>query len=306
MTYFDGQRASTQGERYLVLCPRFGLANRLQALASAQIAANITKRKLVLAWETQAKHMPALFEDLFTNDFPRPERVSMPTAVSRYLLDVEDGNREKPSFDGIWTDKSDVIHLETFSHFLPDRYLPVMARFYRSLEPVRQVRDMLDVGLEACAMKIGVHYRSFLTPGDAGYVVGFWSETCFIDAVEKVIVDQVLSKKDTSAASEIGLVVTSDRPESRIKIEHALADRLRTRGERVRVLGLSIDHVDRDSVEAQRESLAEWLLLGRTDIVIGTNQSTFSEEAARLTTHGHKISVGPLAYPRRRHNLNGD
>lgn len=306
MTYFDDRRASTQAERCLVLCPRFGLANRLQALASAQIAAKITKRKLVLAWEAQAKHMPALFEDLFTNDFPRPGRADLPTVVSRYLRDVEDGNREKPSFDGIWTDESDVIHLDTFSHFLPDRYLPMMARFYRSLEPVRQVRDMLDVGLEAYARKIGVHYRSFLTPGDAGYVLGFWSETCFIDAVEEVIVDQVLSKKDMSTASEIGLVVTSDRPESRMKIERALADRLRTRGERVRIVSLNIDHVDRDSIKAQRESLAEWLLLSRTDIVIGTNQSTFSEEAARLTTHGHKISVGPIAYPRRRYELNRD
>ena len=54
--------------------------------------------------------------------------------------------------------------------------------------------------------------------------------------------------------------------------------------------------IDRSTVLGTQNALIDWYLLGATEYIIGTFQSSFSEEASLLTTQTKKINIGDPAY----------
>jgi hypothetical protein len=49
-------------------------------------------------------------------------------------------------------------------------------------------------------------------------------------------------------------------------------------------------------VLGQQSALVDWFLLGETNYIIGTHQSSFSDEAAYLTKQLRKDNTGGTAY----------
>jgi len=54
--------------------------------------------------------------------------------------------------------------------------------------------------------------------------------------------------------------------------------------------------IERKTIEGQQNALIEWFLLGSTEYIIGTYQSSFSDEAAYLTTQRRKVDLGGAVY----------
>ncbi|MBP6219438.1 MAG: hypothetical protein KA436_12715 [Oligoflexales bacterium] len=299
---------SENGDRFFVVRPRYGLANRLKALAAASAVANQTKRKLVVVWQEEVGHMVANFNDLFQNHFPDIEDSGLSKActlelmksstpgkgkhISRYVM--EDLGKITPPFAESLEDQSDVIYFEGYHNLLSEDWGPKITDFYRTLSPTADVNNGAKVADESCFRKIGVHYRSFAGPVD--YNAKKWNREAFIEALQKNIEKEVIESRKVKEANLCFLVI-SDQESSREIIKHSLADHFAKMGSRnVKFLDPDLPDADRDSVAGQQQGLAEWLMLSRMDYIIGTNGSSFSDEAARLTTFGKKIPLGPSAF----------
>jgi hypothetical protein len=63
-----------------------------------------------------------------------------------------------------------------------------------------------------------------------------------------------------------------------------------------RVISSGILKTGRQTKKEIRDAVADWFLLGATDFIIGTYQSSFSDEAALLTSSQRKINIGPSNY----------
>lgn len=104
--------------------------------------------------------------------------------------------------------------------------------------------------------------------------------------------EEQIKKLGIKITNKSCIFVASDNQKNRQYIENTLNKKYN-----VKVFDLNLKQVERDSVKGLQDALTEWLLLGSMDYLFGSNGSTFSDEAGRLTTFGRKISIGTLAFP---------
>ena len=292
--------------------PRFGFGNRIQSIAAGVSVAKHTNRKLILAWEKQEERnqMPVLFSDLFLNKLETLENSDLPPGcksitalrkascdrqpVSRYVMQNNDARSTIPPKEGIMEDHRNIVLVdEAFWRFAPQNLEGEFGAFYRELKAVPAIEDKLKFDLQKCEIKFGVHYRTFTSNGD--WAGKKWDEHLFIEEVSQEMRKVLKTKAKLKHAC---IAVVSDRPELRNIIETGIKADFEKQMKAVSLefYGLKHNSSDRGTKEAQETAVAEWLLIGRTDYLFGTNASTFSDEAGRMTTHGAKISIGPDPY----------
>lgn len=294
------------GTRYLVVKPKSGFGNRIQAVASANAWAARLNRKLIIDWQVEDAHMPATWSELFRapsidlleenravgqcgRDFLYKREGGKHGKISRYIQKLP--GMLEPSIDELESDQTPVAVIFHAESRMPSKNFPEqkaqIASFYKSLVPVPEVSQKVNAVLaqqQRCDTKIGIHFRNFSTRGD-------WTGVAtpvekFLDHTKREITDRKISLSSKSC-----LYVASDDPEKRKEIEDNL---VAAYGAKLFRLGLS--EVERDTVSGQRDALIEWFTLGKMDFLFGSDGSTLSDEAGRLTTHGAKISVGDAAY----------
>jgi len=308
----------SSGERYVVVSSKSGFGNRLQAVASAYAWAELTGRKLVIDWQVEKKHMPALWHELFkapkldtletnadfsnkctkdallyryhpNNSFTSSAHHGTP-GVSQYRQNLP--GELNPAVENLKVDNNPIAYFFVLESRMPSDKFPeqkdVIRKFYNMLKPVDSVQKEIDAVLakHSCDIKLGFHFRSFATAADLD-----WSGTAtpvdsFLTEVENQIKKMGLKVSDKSC-----IFVASDSPKYRNYIEEALKKIYNAQ-----VLSLNLKQVERDTVKGQQDALVEWYLLASMNYLFGSNESTFSDEAGRLTTHGKKISIGPPAY----------
>lgn len=307
----------SSGQRYLVMSPKSGFGNRLQAVASAAAWAEKTDRKLIIDWQRENKHMPALWNDLFkspkldtleTNaDFDN--KCTKDALLYRYLPDntftssVRHGtpgvSQYRQIIPGIYyppvedlkVDRNPIAYFFKLESRMPSDTFPhqdKIQKFYKTLEPVDSVKKEINSVLaqHVCDTKLGFHFRSFATPADLE-----WSGTATPVDTFLADVDTRLKKLGVKLSNKSCIFVASDSPKYRQYIEEKLKNKYNTK-----LLSLNLKQVERDTVRGQQDALVEWYLLASMDYLFGSNESSFSDEAGRLTAHGKKISIGPPAY----------
>lgn len=298
------------GEKYLIVRTRSGLGNRIQAAASATFWAKLTNRKLLLDWEPQEKHMPVSYDQLFTS--PKIASLKANSVFSpectKALLEI--GDEQQKSIEGMkWykqisPGKYEPPITSLLVDSTPVAFLwPVEARmaapvnfnqreairdFYKSLVPVEPVSQrVVDVlNQKTCDNKIGIHFRTFATKGDVGFHGKPTAVQEFITDIKNKITELKIPVNSGSC-----LYVASDDLKQRKFVEDEFK-----KDYGLKVLKMDLSQVERDTLAGQLDALVEFFLLGSMDYVFGSEGSTFSDEAGRLTTRGTKISVGVRAY----------
>ena len=273
-------------DKYLVLSlgANTGMANRIKAIMSALVEAELAGRKVCLAWEIN-HDMVAGFDDLFVSDIPLLYNFAVldkKTLIFRFPYEQTD--QDEPV---IISSASDVVLINSCKTFR-DRnvnfkdFLKLYLKHLKSLKPVKDVSDEVDRFI-ASNFKgkdvVGVHFRSWSAGvGDAHW--NFKSEDIseFFKEMDK----------ELNQNPEAFFFVTADDK----KLKDQFVERY---GNKIILSGIPV--IARDTVESQKYGLFEWLLLGKTRFIIGTTLSTFSDEAALLTAEQRKINIGASQFP---------
>jgi hypothetical protein len=259
--------------RALVSYPKYGLANRLRAIASAKIFAEHTGRKLFVNW-APSKQCNVRWEELFITPLdPYP----LPSSSFQVGIDLYDDDIDPDSFSReipplLALNRSDVVAVRCCQNFqLPEMtaeaYAAAKSFFYRSLQPVEAVQkavsDMHRRYFEGHNV-VGIHIRrtdhlsfdwrdhELLCPTDL-----------FIEAMERIL------KTDPETKFFLS---TDDKEEEKLIMR--------------RFPGAVIVHekeeVRRDTKGGMQDALIDWLLLSSTSRIIGSYRSSFNREAAAV------------------------
>jgi hypothetical protein len=273
--------------RALVLYPQYGLANRLQTLASGKILADYTGRKLFVNWVPNRELCNAEWEDIFSNEV---EAYPLPVSRFRAGVDLYDGTGIKIYDDGstdndfywdmpqaVSCNKSDVVAVKSWQNFQPrgittEAYRAAKSFFYRSLEPVETVRNTVNniheryfEGHEVVGVHIRMTDHLYWAKKDPALI----SPTdLFIDRMERIL--------ETSPGTRFFLATDDKKAENRI---------MRLFQGSVIVYEKEAYHDEaaaRDTKWGVQEALVDWLLLSKTSRIIGSYASSFSREAGMV------------------------
>lgn len=291
-------------DRYLVVTPFAGTTNRLRVIASAEILAKITDRKLVIDWTLFAGEMPSPWKNLFRNPstmFEDSNLISEGCSLARIKSAKANdpviknlGNLNKASFQqrmgDITEDKEPIVYFGTSLNFRPntkyisyDDYNAQYRDFYKNLklpnfDAKKEIEDFKKKYFDG-KYPIGVHYRAWNMSKQDHYVKNDPENRYigkFIEEMKKALAQ--------NQGKDVVFYLSSDDPKVKAKLmaEPALKNKIVTRN----------NVVERDTNQGQLSALVDWFLLGATNYIIGTYQSSFSDEAAHLTTLNKKISIG--------------
>ena len=269
---------------YLVIRPEGGLANRLHGIASAYVLAKQTNRKLILDWR-QEDVFQADFSDLFNSIFPRLNDLFEQTDVTPESL--ENLDVENPDFES-QIDEGKNYFIVTWVNFIQksirfEDFLVKYRGFYDSLE----LKPHTNTFLSEFALRnnfengkvVGVHIRSWNQSNDgARSSIGDPNNT-----MSEVI---RLMQKEIEADSTVRFFVATDNV--------GLTRRLVAQFGPERIMSYSEQEVRRSTLEDLERCLVEFKLLTKTNHILGTYQSSFSDEAALLTKTGRKLNFGPV------------
>ncbi len=268
-------------DKYLVLSfgARTGMANRIKSTVSALVSAELTGRKVCLAWPIN-DDMVAGFDDLFINDIPLLYNFA-PLTKKRLIFrfPYEQTNQYEPR---IASSTSDVVLMDSYKTFR-DRdikfkdFFALYLKHLKSLKPVKDISE--DVNRFAARNfngkdVVGIHFRSWSAGvGDESWNLKSENISEFFKEMDK----------ELKQNPEVFFFVTADDKKLKDKFVEQYGDKIILSG---------IPVIARNTVESQKYGLFEWLLLGKTRFIIGTTLSTFSDEAALLTIEQRKINIG--------------
>jgi len=257
----------------LVLYPKYGLANRLRALASAKILADYVGRKLFVTWYP-SKECNIEWEELFVNKI---ERYPFPLSSFQAGTDLYDDHNNADDFywdmpRSLICNNSDVVAVHTCLNFQPEdmtkeAYNSAKSFFYGSLQPVhdveRTVRDIYKCHFERNEI-VGVHIRRtdhlFFIQKDPRLVC---PTDMFIEVMGNILKNN----------SKIKFFLATDDKKEENRISHIFRDALIVYKKEV---------VNRDTKKGMHDALIDWLLLSKTSMIISSYSSSFSEEAAMV------------------------
>jgi hypothetical protein len=136
---------------------------------------------------------------------------------------------------------------------------------------------------------IGVHYRAWKTGGpDVRDVLISDAENRYLLLFIKTMKNAIGRPLPDTNQKPVAFFLSTDdqQVKSKLLAVPEFKDRIFTRPEKA----------DRSTVRGQESDLVDFFLLGSTNYIIGTNQSSFSDEAAHLTKEDKKEDVGDAAY----------
>jgi len=257
----------------LVLYPKYGLVNRLRALASAKILSDYTGRKLFVNWYP-SKECNIEWAELFVNKLER-----YPFHLSSFQAGINLYDDENNA-DGFYWDmpqslisnRSEVVAVHTcfnfqFKEMTKEAYMSAKSLFYKGLQPVHKVEksvsDIYKRYFEGNDV-VGVHIRrtdhlSFIQK-DPRLVC---PTDMFIEAMRNIL---------NNNSKTMFFLSTDDKKEER-RISRVFQDA---------VIVYEKETVRRDTKKGMQGALVDWLLLSKTSMIISSYSSSFGEEAGMV------------------------
>ena|GEM_PF-5344556 len=301
------------GERYLVVgLGNIGIGNRLRVISSAKIAAAKSKRRLVVDWSVNS-HMLCHWHDLFLNPLETFEASPLPT-LGISLNDIaraQDGDlviknlglqnntqAQKGILRQLHQFEEPIVYLETSIPFMPENmaqeeYHAKMNEFYRTLIPNEwikaQVKAFKDKHKFDDHFMVGVHYRGWqMGKTDKNFKLTNDPNNRYLDDFVTVMKQVLAIERSKTENKPVAFFLAADNQaaKNRLLAEPAFAGLIFTRP----------DRPSRDNIRGQEEGMVDFFLLGAAEYIIGTFQSSFSAEAARLTKQTKKFPIGAQAY----------
>ena len=249
----------------IVLYPTHGLANRLRAIASAHILAEHLGSRFHMRWRPEDA-CNCTFEDLFetpvgandgANDGAKPILYVPNTHTSTLLQERGDECRAAGTLL--------ISGGHEFKHpdMSEDTFVARKRAFYASLRPTAAVRAIVDRWGDP-SDAVAVHFRDFVPRFDQADGRVFHEVSPMGDFVD------------------LCRVIASKRPRTRFAV-FTNTDRAREALHRAlpaaRPTPALPPDTGRDHTEGVRRALAEMLVMSRCRMIVGTDMSSFSDEA---------------------------
>ncbi len=246
---------------YLHIQTRHGLANRLRALVSGMWMAERTGVALVLGW-SRGHGLGCRFEDLFVNAIDQDTSKLEGRETIRY--------RNPRHIDPSAYDNHEVLTLDTcqpFSHdpaviVYSNEFWTAVRPYLSSLVPVEQVRRRVDaVAGRFDDSVLGVHFR--------------WDGEHFKYTTPDMFFPEIDSVLQRDSGMRIYLATDSITSIERFRERY---------GDTVMTVDGDAPPLSRgrDDIEGARTALADLILLSRTQKMLGTFFSSFTELAGVL------------------------
>lgn len=300
-------------EKYLLVSiVKAGIGNRLRVIASGQIMADILKRKLIVHWPVNI-HMPGKWQDLFQNpltmledsplaelgyDLKKIKNTALHDPVVCNLSVQNNKHARQNVLPYLEVFKQPIIYFESTIPFkvqhMPERsYEKSMNQYYLALKPTADIQEEIDGFKEKYNFNsyfmIGVHYRGWqMGKTDVNEKLTNDPTNKYIEQFVDVMIKEIqeVAKGQQSKPVAFFLAADNNAAKNSLLREPKLAGRIFTRDE----------DIERDSLQGQSSAMVDFFLLGSTNYIIGTTESSFSRGAARLTVQARKISVGADPY----------
>jgi hypothetical protein len=260
-----------------------GLANRLHALAGAQRIADSTGRQLRVYWPLNSG-LNAKFKRLFSNQIDFVDRIAIDRLLSNQIrVKFYNSGVNSPPV-AAWTDvlRDDLEHIVAIKSWACPKFKDEspqdaqigMSSYLRRLKPAPEVLDLVNKYadfLKPTQYNVGVHIRHGWNPTSYGH--DQWnSHTASTYGVSRI--------EDFERAM---LAILSQRPATKFflsalnpKTEHLFKTKFSQ--DVVYTMPKSGDYSR--TVLGMREALADLIMLSRTNFVLGTYWSQFSQCAA--------------------------
>lgn len=303
-------------EKILLITPYAGMGNKLRVLSSAKIMAAVSGRHLLIDWTLLKDEMPGFWSDFFLNPLTTYEQSSLYRqgcslkSIKNATSDTNIknlGNQNKfdeasPILASIPAMTENIVYFGTSLSFAPEeKYLSTSLYnekrrlFYQNLDPVKEISDEIKKFKLAHDLTkyfmVGVHYRAWNTgaPDQHDKLITDLSMRYLPDFITEMKKAMALPLADREQ-KEVAFFITSDKNEviSKLANEPSFIGR---------IFYYDKDpSLNRSTIAGQRNDLVDFFLLGETNYIIGTYQSSYSDEASLLTKQGKKINIGTAAY----------
>lgn len=307
-----GNNCSTD-DRYLVVTTYAGMGNRLRNVASAQIMASITDRKLVVDWLHQPGEMPGKWTDFFSNPLVVFEDSGLANQGCR-LKDLQnaksgddmirnlglqnDANLQK-ELEKIPDYNEPIVYFGSTAEYRPREkdlspadYKKRYRQFFQSLVPTKWINDEVEKFKKKHHFEnfymVGVHYRGW----NAGHA-DTTNPALIRDPSDRYVPEFIAKMKEVLARP---LSSTDNKPVAFFLASDSEAARSRivATPELQGKVFFRTEEVERSSVRGQQSAMVDFFLIAQ-EFVMGTAQSSFSEQAAILTNRD-KVNIGNPAY----------
>ena len=275
-------------KRRLLIDARYGLGNRMRAIASAAVFAKITERELAICWERD-HHCDCDFGDLFAGDHPivADSKLQEYQGKSHHFIDLMDLDGGEDRLGPIDAPADADLHIRSaFTLLYPNRNPSLEDQYLRSLIPSGQVSRLLEGLPEAFDVTAHIRMQGSNTAGTVAAdargertaaehdTIDSWRErshyTAFVERLDALISEGARS-----------IFVASDSPEA----YQVLTERY---GNKISCLPREV--YDR-SAEQLIYALADLLLLSRAPIMLGSGWSSFTEIAHRLASGIQRLEL---------------
>ena len=262
----------------ITLIPAGGLANRMKAIDSAILLARHLSAKLRIIWFRDNGlncRFDQLFEpleipgvelieattfDLLLYDRPRKKNLWAPRLYQKIAFDaciyVEEATRlYRENFDFKQWAANKNVYLASCIYFYPDegkRFLP--------FRPIKSLTLQIEEGSKRFGPDtIGIHIR----------------RTDNIISIQESPIELFIAEMRVAIATNVraNFYLASDSIEDKERLKELFGQRIIT----------SDQAADRNSIEGMQNALVELWLLSKTNRIIGSAQSSFSETAAEIS-----------------------
>lgn len=282
------------GPRFLLADCKSGLGNRIKTLVSAMRAMKrMPGRLLAVLWPLDGYHLHCSLHELFENPFlvVTPEFFSGTGYIDHHYIRQDRPNFVNPELDVdvIWVTEENFWYVLGDQKVIWGQHGPhgmanatirdeLLAEFDRLVPHpiVRYAAENFYHRYLAGRPVVGVHIRQ----GDNVWARHFVPPTMFPDAVREIL---------RGRPSDTRLFLCTDSAEAQTLMERHFPSRIVTFPRRASPL-------ERGQLPVVvQDALAEMYLLARTDLIVRTPSSTFSQCASwlgRVST----VEVGPLEH----------
>jgi len=288
------QRFALEYRKKVFIDAQHGLGNRLRAIASAACIANALDRELVVIW-TPDHHCECKFSDLFKPDLEVEALESLgeinnSTHAIYDYMDHKHGQKNKKVEDD--TEKNLFLRSAFVFNSIHTSW-DKENHFLRALRPQSMVMELVDsvptpnLVTAHIRMQGGKcyehlpHEKSSNWSQDDHQLINYWRQKSHYNNFTSRI--KALVDNSTSNGS---IFVAADIPETYRYLEEEFGENLNF---------LKREIYDR-SCDQLRFALADVILLGKTETLLGSYWSSFSELAQRLSTTLKKVEMSGIDF----------
>ncbi len=272
---------NSMASRYLIVYPCNGLCNRLRATASAYILSKYLNRQFLMCWEITSDIGGASFEQLF-----EPVQFSIDNDKVQELCSYNSstiytcGRRtEIAILSDVCKDASNIVIIkQTGGNYMHPKMSIGEFNTQKNLFYTNYIKPIPEI-----SQTIKEFYNNNELPGGCIGVHIRRTDRSYYTPVSDAFVSKVKQILETTNINRV-LLCSDD-------VKEIASFKTKLKSHDVSIVHYTKEYFGRDNVDAVRDAVIEWFLLGHCNIIVYSHSSSFGYEACILnkTTNGYEL-----------------